>query len=90
MTMKKFGGPQAIRMILEKLPADSGGPHAEVIEMIGHLRDTPVDALERHLFTQAEIDAITDLMMEHFDVGSFVADTAINYLVANRATELPK
>ena len=87
MTLKKFGGPQAIRMILDKLPTSPGSPHVEGMEVIGHLRDASVADLAHHLFSQAEIDAITDLMMEHFEAGGFVADTAIDHLVSNRVPE---
>jgi len=87
MTLKKFGGPQAIRMILDKLPTDPASSCVEGIEVIDHLREAPVAKLAHYRFTQAEIDAITDLMMEHFKVDGFVADTAIDYLVANRAPE---
>ncbi|HSG56025.1 MAG TPA: hypothetical protein VLA45_11250 [Paracoccaceae bacterium] len=87
MTGKDFGGPQAIRMILDRMPEGPAALQDDGLAVIAHLRDAPVAALARHLFTQAEIDAITDLMMEHFEAGGLVADTAIDHLVAHSVPE---
>lgn len=87
MKSKDFGGPQAIRMILDKMPEGPDALQDDGLAVIAHLRDAPVAVLARHLFTQAEIDAITDLMMEHFEAGGFVADTAIDHLVVHSVPE---
>ena len=60
MKSKDFGGPQAIRMILDKMPEGPNALQDDGLEVIAHLRDAPVAALARHLFTQAAMDAIAD------------------------------
>ena len=86
MTKSDFGGPEAVRMVLDKIPADPDAASAAGWAGLVHLRGATVADLARHRFTQDEIDAITDLMMEHFDVGGFVADTVIDHLSAQRVT----
>ena len=84
MTKSGFGGPQAIRMILDKMPR---APLNEECASIEHLRFATVADLAEYQFSQGEIDAITDLIMEYFDVTGFVADTAINFLTVKQKSD---
>jgi hypothetical protein len=77
MRKSGFGGPQAVRMILDKMPS---APGDKELDVIAHLRFATVEDITGYQFSQDEIDAITDLLMQHFDVTGFVADTAITYL----------
>ncbi len=77
MTKSDFGGPQAVRMILDKMPS---APVDKERGVIAHLRFATVKDIAGYQFSQNEIDAITDLLMEYFDITGFVADTAITFL----------
>lgn len=81
MRKSDFGGPQAVRMILDKMPS---APLTKKLDVISHLRFVSVADIAGYEFSQDEIDAITDLLMEHFDVTGFVADTAIAFLTDKR------
>lgn len=81
MRKSDFGGPQAVRMILDKMPS---APLTKELDVISHLRFVSVADIAEYQFSQDEIDSITDLLMEHFDVTGFVADTAIAYLTDKR------
>lgn len=81
MRKSGFGGPQAVRMILDKMPSATADNELDVV---AHLRFATVEDIAGYQFSQDEIDAITDLLMQHFDVTGFVADTAISYLTDKR------
>jgi hypothetical protein len=81
MRKSGFGGPQAVRMILDKMPSATADNELDVV---AHLRFATVEDIAGYRFSQEEIDAITDLLMQHFDVTGFVADTAISYLTDKR------
>lgn len=81
MRQSGFGGPQAVRMVLDKIPS---APLDKEPDVISHFRFATIEDIADYQFSQEEIDAITDLLMQHFDVTGFVADTAISYLTDKR------
>lgn len=73
-------------MILDKMPS---APLDKELDVISHFRFATIDDIAGYQFSQDEIDAITDLLMQHFDVTGFVADTAITYLTEKRLSGDP-
>jgi hypothetical protein len=59
------------------------------LDIISHFRFATIEDIADYQFSQEEIDAITDLLMQHFDVTGFVADTAITYLTDKRLSHNP-
>jgi hypothetical protein len=86
MRQSGFGGPQAVRMVLDKMPS---APLDKELDIISHFRFATIEDIADYQFSQEEIDAITDLLMQHFDVTGFVADTAITYLTDKRLSHNP-
>ena len=84
MRKSGFGGPQAIRMILGKMPP---APLHEELVVIENLRFATVADLADYKFSRDGVDAITDLMMDYFYIAGFVADTAIKFFTIKQQSD---
>lgn len=77
MSNTEFDGIGALRMVLAKLPETD---NSETRDTLGALSGLSEKELRAYQFSDDEIDALTDLMMEHFAVDGFVADTLIDFI----------